>query len=80
MRRRRRGPVQLASTKWLAKVHQVADVRKSTGYPCVSIVVLWDAWGTGYQRLQDLLYLDKNADVGVSWRKAGPFERFSEVR
>ena len=27
---------------------------------------------------QDLLYLDKNADVGVSWRKAGPFERFSE--
>ncbi|CAL1134226.1 unnamed protein product [Cladocopium goreaui] len=28
---------------------------------------------------QDLLYLDKNADVGVSWRKAGPFERFSEA-
>ena len=29
---------------------------------------------------QDVLYLDKNADVGVSWRRAGPFERFSEVR
>eukprot|EP00435_Cladocopium_sp_Y103_P044339 s1345_g12.t1 len=28
---------------------------------------------------EDLLYLDKNADVGVSWRKAGPFERFSEA-
>ena len=25
------------------------------------------------------MYLDKNADVGVSWRKAGPFERFSEA-
>eukprot|EP00913_Durusdinium_trenchii_P025368 g23816.t1 len=28
---------------------------------------------------EDLLYLDKNADVGVSWRKAGPFERFPEA-
>eukprot|EP00438_Fugacium_kawagutii_P005046 Skav203637 [mRNA] locus=scaffold1120:158345:177318:+ [translate_table: standard] len=33
----------------------------------------------GSQGPRDLLYLDKNADVGVSWRKAGPFERFSEV-
>ena len=30
-------------------------------------------------RLWEDLYLDKNADVGVSWRKAGPFERFSEA-
>ena len=28
---------------------------------------------------QDLLFLDKNADVGVSWRKAGPLERFPEA-
>lgn len=28
---------------------------------------------------EDLLYLDKNADVGVSWRRAGFLERFAEA-
>eukprot|EP00927_Polykrikos_kofoidii_P072133 TRINITY_DN68281_c0_g1_i1.p1 TRINITY_DN68281_c0_g1~~TRINITY_DN68281_c0_g1_i1.p1 ORF type:complete len:630 (-),score=86.12 TRINITY_DN68281_c0_g1_i1:15-1691(-) len=28
---------------------------------------------------EDVLYLDKNADLGVSWRRAGLCERFSEV-
>lgn len=27
----------------------------------------------------DLMYLDKNADLGVAWRRAGPGERFQET-